>query len=229
MSKDIDHQSAMHAIKTAEASLKLARQLLSGSKSEQRSGERALNSLPYVDGSFDGTHMVDASKKRYAISINYATKSMLVYGDRLRAYDDKGRYWFKQIERVLRERTTGILTKKSGIWHVATSDGSYKVSKDAIEFLGYEVNDEVGVILPAANKRVPFATLEFGQKKGAIKEKSAEPKIKKKEATKPVKKQVVKKTKPKKEEKEGKKAVSKTTKKKEKVEEKIVLEESDLR
>jgi hypothetical protein len=160
--KDSNH-AVILAIKSAEASLKMARQLLGGQGGKSDS-IKDLSNLKYIEGVFDGTHMVGADGKKYQVNSNYATKSMLVCGDKLRAYDENGKYWFKQVDKVKREKTSGMITKKANVWHVVTSGGSYKVSPEAVEFLNLDVGDEVGIFLPASNKRVPFATLDFVKK-----------------------------------------------------------------
>lgn len=168
MNRNYDNRTVIQALNSAESAIRLAKQLVSGQNSQrpaQGNKERDFSNLPYVDGTFDGTHMVDSSGKRYEVSTNYATKSELIYGDKLRAYDDKGRYWFKQTEKTPREKLSGMLTQKSGVWHVVTGDGSYKVASNAVDYLGYKLDDEVDIFLPAGNKRVPFATLRFDPKK----------------------------------------------------------------
>jgi len=217
--------SALGAIKAAEASLKLARELLSSSiKAGSGSEKKDLSGLSFVEGAFDGAFMVDASGKKYKVNENYATKSMRVYGDKLRAYDDNGKYWFKQIDKVKREKLPGMLTKKANVWHVVTADGSYKVSPEAVQFLNLDVNDDVEVYLPSSNKRVPFATLDFVEK------------VRKGEN---VKEQTKTEKAPEKKEKEEKKEKPKLVKKpisvkakprvEKEVKEKVVLEEDDLR
>ena len=40
---------------------------------------------------------------------------------------------FKQIERVKRQRMTGVLSQKDGVWYLTTSDGPYKVLEASIK------------------------------------------------------------------------------------------------
>lgn len=182
-----DNQAILQAIKSAESSLKMARQLLSGARVENE--RKDLSRLNYIDGIFDGSHMVDASGKKYEVNANYATKSLLVHGDKLRAYDENGKYWFKQVDKTPREKISGMLTQKAGVWHVVTADGSYKVSQNAVEFLNLKVNDDVDVFIPKNNKKAPFATLDFVKKhirdgQSKVKEMPTEQKVEPKDTVK---------------------------------------------
>lgn len=230
-----NNQAIIRAIKNAEASLRLAHRLLGGSTTAAPAAEgKDLGSLSSIEGTFDGSHMVSADGKKYRVNDNYATKSMLVYGDKLRAYDENGKYWFKQVDKVKREKVSGVLTQKAAVWHVVTGDGSYKVSPEAVDFLNLKVNDEVAVFLPANNKRVPFATLDFvkkvrEEKKAVVAEEKVEEKAvvaEEKKAPEP-KKAVVSKPRSR-PAAEPKKTVKKPLEKTE-VSEKVVLEEDDLR
>jgi len=228
MNKD-NNQAAIQAVKSAETSLKLALQLL-GRSPRSVEEKKDWSHLKFIEGTFDGSHMVDAGGKKYQVNDNYATKSMLVYGDKLRAYDENGKYWFKQVDKVRREKVSGMLTQKAGVWHVVTSDGSYKVSPEAVTFLNLKINDEVNVFLPSNNKRVPFATLDFVKKMSEEKKEvvSEEKPVVKEERKAPVRPKLVT---------EEKKAVRKTPAKKGAappkkeivVSEKVILEEDDLR
>ncbi|MBM2821174.1 MAG: hypothetical protein HW405_934, partial [Candidatus Berkelbacteria bacterium] len=65
-----------------------------------------------VEGIFDGEEMIDSSGKKYPIPQNYASKSKLVAGDKLKlTVVPDGTFIFKQIGPVNRKRIVGKLTE----------------------------------------------------------------------------------------------------------------------
>jgi len=161
------------ALSAAVSSINLAKQLLSeltlvkstlGSQPSAPPGpktpEVSAIQLPGVIGTFDGQFMNTTDGQRFQIPENYASKSMIVFGDKLKMVDVNGEKRFKQIERTKRQRSNGMIVKKEGRYHVVTSDGSYKVSSAAVSFFGGKEGDEAHIILPLNNKHVPFAALE---------------------------------------------------------------------
>ncbi|NMB70044.1 hypothetical protein GYA27_02475 [candidate division WWE3 bacterium] len=113
-----------------------------------------------IIGTFDGVHMTDSNGNKYDVPANYAAKSRLVYGDTIKMIEDNGATVFKQIQKVERKKTEGVLSKKEGKWVVLTDTGSYRVSDVAIDFNQGQMNDEVIVFIPAANLNAPYATLD---------------------------------------------------------------------
>lgn len=162
------------ALSAAASSINLARQLLSeltGVRStvssqpaatilSPKNTEPSALQLPGITGTFDGQFMITDDGQKFQIPENYASKSMIVFGDKLKMADVNGEKRFKQIERTKRQRASGMIVKKEGRYHVVTSDGSYKISSAAVSFFGGKEGDEAHIILPLNNKHVPFATLE---------------------------------------------------------------------
>ena len=163
----------VQAICAAEANITLAKQMLAemhGGQLPGVSGKMAMAPVPQqresfkerpgVIGTFDGEYMVTEDGKKYEVNKNYASKSMLTYGDTLKMVKEGDRNFFKQIERVKRRRVEGVLVKKDGKWCLVTSDGSYKLLDEAISFhKGGEGREAVGII-PQDNVKAPFAALE---------------------------------------------------------------------
>lgn len=145
------------ALSSAISSINMARGLLQEIEHESRD---VAKEMPGIIGKFDGESMLAPDGKKYPVSENYASKSQLVCGDTLKMVEENGRPFFKQIDRVKRVNTTGILAKKDGRWTVVTSDGSYNILSSAISFHQGSEGDEVSVIIPAENKRVPFAAFD---------------------------------------------------------------------
>ncbi len=113
-----------------------------------------------VVGTFDGLHLVDTNGNKYEVPANYAAKSRLVYGDTIKMIDDNGSTVFKQIQKVERKKSEGVLSKKEGKWVVLTDTGSYRVSDVAVEHNQAQMNDEVIVYIPTANLNAPYAALD---------------------------------------------------------------------
>lgn len=164
-----DAQLIVQALNAAETSIRLAKQLLSsvGPAGEIKPSPKE---LPGIVGTFDGENMITEKGEKYRVNPNYASKSVLVYGDTLKKVEEDGRERFKQIERVKRQKVGGILAKKGGKWAAVTPDGSYKVLPEAVEFYGGNEGDEVTVVLPLEDKKVPFAAVESVKKEEVKKE-----------------------------------------------------------
>jgi hypothetical protein len=145
------------ALASAVSSINMAKQLLREIEEENREDTKA---MPGITGKFEGEFMAGSDGKKYPVSENYASKSLLVYGDTLKMVEEDGRPFFKQIDRVKRLSVNGILAKKDGKWHAVTSDGSYGLLSAGVAFHNGREGDEVVVIIPAENKRVPFAAFE---------------------------------------------------------------------
>jgi len=165
------HQLIVQALNAAETNIRLAKQLLSELKVEPP--KPSPKDLPGIVGVFDGENMVTEEGKKYPVNPNYASKSVLVYGDTLKRIEEDGQEKFKQIKRVKRQKVEGILAKKDGKWVAVTADGSYKVSPVAVEFYDGKEGDEVVVVLPLEDKHAPYAALEKVLKKENKKEKTA--------------------------------------------------------
>lgn len=129
--------------------------------------------IPGVLGFFDGYNLVTDNNQKYEVPANYAAKSRIVYGDKLKMVDQEGKKMFKLVEKVKRKKVDGILNKKEGNWFFITDSGSYQISNNAAEFNKAELNDEAVALLPEDNLSTPFATLDK-----IIKHNIAKPEIK---------------------------------------------------
>lgn len=175
LEKDKESQIKLinQALNAAAGSLSLAKQLLgelwedSGRKERAASGSKIpveAKNVPFnppgITGTYDGQFMIAADGKKYPVPENYASKSVIVYGDRLKMFSLGGESRFKQIERVKRQRTSGVLVKKEGRFHVVTSDGSHRVLPSAVSHFDLKEGGEVQIILPLDNRHAPFAAIE---------------------------------------------------------------------
>lgn len=112
-------------IDTAEKSLKNAKKLLHEILEEENidlsadlnldtkglskydSGESKI-----VEGVFTGEEMLGVDNNKYPVPVNYASKSKLVQGDKMKlTIDGSGKMLYKQIKQIERETKVGLLTQ----------------------------------------------------------------------------------------------------------------------
>ena len=193
-------------------------------KIEHGSG-KSYKDVPGIEGVFDGVNMVLETGEKYEVPANYAAKSRIVYGDRLKLVEEGGKKLFKQISRVERKRIEGVLSQKDGKWFLLTDTGSYKISDVAADFNKAEINCDAAAFIPGNDASASYAALDEVRVEKARKlEPEAAPKAEPKPRTEP-------KPKPEPEVKPKPPSAKKVEKKVEqKVEEKkATLEEDDLR
>lgn len=102
-----------------------------------------------VEGVFDGEEMIDSACKKYPVPANYASKSKLAAGDRLKliiAAD--GTFIFKQIGPVDRKRVVGILHETDGNWVVKVNSKKYRVLQASVTYFKAKDKDEVSILIP---------------------------------------------------------------------------------
>ncbi len=169
---------------------------------EQEERKEMYKKMPGAEGYFDGVFLVIDDGSKQEVPANYAAKSRLAYGDRLKIVEENGKKVFKQIQKVERKEVNGVLHKKEGKWYLLADSGTYKISDVAAEFNQAVLNDEAVGIIPADNANVPFAALDRVTKKEIVtkeevkvpvkevkkeeKPKTAEKKLEVKVVTKPV-------------------------------------------
>lgn len=174
--KDVSSQIKLinQALNAAISSINLSKQLLNEiggvpldtknsvdpNLKPQTVSENSTKDLPGIIGTFDGQFMVAEDGQKYQVPENYCSKSMIVFGDKLKMVEVNGEQRFKQIERVKRFRASGLLVKKEGRFHVVTSDGSYRVLSASVSHFNGKEGDEVHIILPLSNRHAPFAAVE---------------------------------------------------------------------
>lgn len=112
-------------------------------------GERIL------EGTFTGEKMLGDDGKEYSVPPNYASKSKIVPGDRMKLTITKsGSFIFKQIGPVDRKREIGNLVNDSanGQWAVQIGDDIYRVLTASVTFYKGKIGDEVILLLPRIGK-----------------------------------------------------------------------------
>ncbi len=150
-------QNIHQALSAAVSSINLAKRLLGELEAAEEVDTRE---VPGKFGMFDGHNMVTEEGEKYQVPENYASKSELVYGDKLKMMDRDGRDFFKQVDRVKRQKIKGVLAKKDGDWHLVDSHGSFEVLPAAVSYYDGKEGDEAVGIIPQDNPRAPFAALK---------------------------------------------------------------------
>jgi len=115
-----------------------------------------------VEGAFDGQNMVGPDGKKYSVPANYASKSKLVEGDKLKLIiQPDGRFVYKQIGPIERDRIKGVLMEDeaSGQSIILADGKNYKVLHASLTFFHAEIGDEVVILVPAG-KESEWAAVE---------------------------------------------------------------------
>lgn len=150
---------ALRLLEAAEASLKSAQNLLkelapeavqtmsSTPKGETKTYEEGDSQV--VEGYFDGQNMIGPKDKVFPVPANYASKSKLVEGDRLKlTILPNGSFVYKQISPTDRDFVRGTLVNEDGQYKVIANDKSYRVLLASVTYYKGSVGDEVTLILP---------------------------------------------------------------------------------
>lgn len=161
-------EKALRMVDIAEANLKNAKQILEklvpdrvktpANESEFTAKEDGDTQI--VEGIFDGQSMVGPNGKNYPVPANYASKSKLLEGDKLKlTVMSNGAFLYKQIEPVARKQIKGTLIKEDGQFMVLTQNKTYKVLLASVTYYKGGVGDEVSVIVPE-DENSTWATIE---------------------------------------------------------------------
>ena len=158
-------QTVLNMVEVAENNLKNIRQILTGLLEEN--GQKAIYSnfstkksqdenlaTEVIEGNFDGENMMGDNGQVYIVPQNYASKSQLIIGDRMKWILTSEREIFKLIAPVERERVNGTFSI-DGENYAILVDGltsPVRVLKASATFAiknqGLSVGDEVTVLIP---------------------------------------------------------------------------------
>lgn len=144
-------------LKSLEKHLNIAMSVMKGLEEAEK---KAFEEIPGLVGTFDGEYMVTESGEKYPVPSNYAAKSMLLFGDKMKMIEEDGKPFFKNIEKSEPKEVRGILSKKEDIWYILTDIGSYRISDTAAAFNNAQQNIEATALIPSNNPKVPFAALK---------------------------------------------------------------------
>jgi hypothetical protein len=102
-----------------------------------------------VEGAFDGQGMIDSEGNQYPVPVNYASKSKIVVGDRMKlTITPEGKFIYKQISPTPRKNIIGPLTCEEGQYKVLSGGKEYKILTASITFHKATIGDEVSILLP---------------------------------------------------------------------------------
>ncbi|TAL20370.1 hypothetical protein EPN90_01180 [Patescibacteria group bacterium] len=104
-----------------------------------------------IEGIFDGQKMIGGDGQSYSVPPNYASKSKLVNGDRLKlAISLGGNFIFKQIGPVERNRLVGTLALDPATkqYVVTSGERQWKVLTASVTFYRGEPGDETVILIP---------------------------------------------------------------------------------
>lgn len=137
----------------AENKIIIAKRILFEQVYEEQARNLPLNDAAdegsIVEGIFDGEEMIDSVGKKYPVPANYASKSKLVSGDKLKliiAAD--GTFIFKQIGPIERKRLTGRLRRTDDDWWVIAASKKYRVLNASVTYFKGLEDDEVTILVP---------------------------------------------------------------------------------
>ncbi|MFA6981410.1 MAG: hypothetical protein WC243_00045 [Patescibacteria group bacterium] len=145
-------------LKSLEKHLNIAMSVMRTIEEEEK---KAFEEIPGKTGTFDGESMVSESGERFPVPANYAAKSMLMFGDKMKMVEEDGKPFFKNIGKSEPKEIRGVLSKKEDVWYILADCGSYRISDTAALYHNAQQNVEATALIPADNLKVPFAALKI--------------------------------------------------------------------
>lgn len=119
--------------------------------------------IKIIEWIFDGTFMIWADGNKYPVPTNYSSKSKLVYGDNLKCtIMSDGTLKYKIISQLEHRYLKATLIKSQTWQMVAIADDhkQYRLNQAAVTYFGWDVWDEVTIILPSSWD-ADFAAIEL--------------------------------------------------------------------
>lgn len=103
-----------------------------------------------IEGVFDGVNMIGPDGHEYHVSANYASKSKLVEGDRLKLVIAKnGTFLYKQIGPIERTRLVGQLRRTAENEYIGVVDNkTWRLLNASITYFKGDDGDEVVILVP---------------------------------------------------------------------------------
>ena len=114
-----------------------------------------------IEGIFNGREMIADDGKAYPVQANYASKSRLVQGDRMKlTINDSGGFMFKQIGPIKRSQVVGVLDQKDGHFFVLVDNKTYQVLTASVTHHKVQPGDQISVSIPADDPDAEWAAIE---------------------------------------------------------------------
>ena len=114
-----------------------------------------------IEGSFNGQSMIADDGKAYPIQANYASKSRLIQGDRLKlTIGEDGSFLYKQIGPAQRAHMVGVLSQKDGRYYVQVGERRYHVLSASVTHHKIKQGDQISITIPEDNPSAEWAAIE---------------------------------------------------------------------
>lgn len=158
-------------IKNAEESLESAKKALADITGEEIPEKSSSNTKTppslkvtpdgkIIEGIFNGENMIGPEEKVFSVPANYASKSKLVEGDKLKlTVAEDGSFIFKQIGPVERKKLVGDLSFEDNAYYVKAEGKKYSLLYATVTFHKAKPGDKVTIVVPA-NTDSNWAALE---------------------------------------------------------------------
>lgn len=102
-----------------------------------------------IEGIFDGEQMLGKDGQKYPVSPNYASKSQLVVGDKLKlTITQDGRFLYKQIGPVDRKYVVCKLEKSGSQYYAMCKDKKYRILLASVTYFKANIGDKLTVVVP---------------------------------------------------------------------------------
>lgn len=131
-------------------------------KNQEKIAEEQEVGSQVVIGFYDGEKMIGENSKEYSISSNYASKSKLLPGDKLKlTINPNGVFVYKQVELIERKSIVGSLRLEDGNkYFVVAPDGrKWRVLKASVSYYHGNPGDEAVILIPK-NKESAWGAVE---------------------------------------------------------------------
>ncbi|GAB0174799.1 MAG: hypothetical protein HHAS10_06780 [Candidatus Altimarinota bacterium] len=113
-----------------------------------------------IEGVFTGESMLGSDGNIYPVPQNYASKSLLVQGSKLKAIiQPSGKIVYKIIGEIPFESKIGIVTKNGEKYQITTDTKTYNVLLAAVTFHHCSIGDTVSIRIPEG-KDATYAVIE---------------------------------------------------------------------
>ncbi len=147
-------------IENAERSIQTAREVLAQVDPQFKTKSGGAQSVfsedkgKIVEGFFNGEAMAGSDGKIYPVPANYASKSKLVVGDKLKlTINADGSFIYKQIGPIDRVRMRGnLIVNDTDDYYVVSNNDYYRVLKASVTYFKAKQGDEITIIVPKGKK-----------------------------------------------------------------------------
>lgn len=113
-----------------------------------------------IEGVFTGESMLGSDGNIYPVPQNYASKSHLVQGSKLKAIiAADGKITYKIIEEIPYDTLVGLLAMNRDKYQVIAEGKAYNVLMASVTFLKAQIGDSVSIRIPKG-KEATYATID---------------------------------------------------------------------